>query len=482
MAPRRTAPALLLTGALLLAGCGGGTDRAGDGAGGGSGPGPTVPPSGRPADPADPLDREALKDFNGDGYDDYATVLPSRSKDGEHTRSTLVVIYGSRGGLRPETAVRTSAGGDGDSVLALIRADLDGDGFTDLVGERGNSMKRQEAFALYGGPRGLSKAQVLGVPEQFTPKAAGDFDGDGHTDLLDGGSGGDGDPNALPGHEQGRLLLGPLDRSGRSARQVTLDLGQHGYASPSGFLTGDFDGDRRSDVILTYSFDAEEDESAPDDLTSVAYYRGGPDGLVPGPPVAPSLAEAMGDIDDGPRGGTVGDVDKDGIDDVVAMGESPARAGRLTVIHGARSGLGRGRAAQVITGTGSQWGLGTSVGDIDGDRTPDLLTGRPGFRLVDTDRLVVLPGGPGGHRATNARTLSGDDPGLPGRPARFDLEQPTLLDVNGDRRQDAVLFSSYWNKGKGAILVFPGTRDGLDAGHAQHIRTGDVGVRFKSGG
>ncbi|MFM9373778.1 FG-GAP repeat domain-containing protein, partial [Streptomyces sp. Da 82-17] len=442
-------------------------------------PRPTVPPAGRPDASPDPLDRAALKDFNGDGYDDLAQVVLSRSKDDARMRTTLVVVYGSPSGLRPETAVRAAGRGEGNAVTALIRADLDNDGFTDLVGHRGPGGGRGEAFAMYGGPRGLSEPQVLDVPDRFTPRAAGDFDGDGSTDLLDGGLGGAGESDSPSVPVPGRLLLGPLDRSGRAARQLPLDLGQHGYTSPSGLLTGDFDGDRRSDLILTYDFDAEEDESAPEDLESVAYYRGGPDGLVRGPALEPRLDEAMADVDDGLRGGTVGDVDGDGLDDLVAMGESPAREGRLTVFHGARSGLGGGAPAQVLTGRGMYWGLGTSVGDVTGDGDADLVTGRPGFRLTDVDRLFLLPHRAAGFRVSDAQTVSGDAPGLPGRPARFDFEGAELLDVNGDRRQDAVVFSTYWNKGRGAILVLPGTPAGLDPEHAQHIRPEEVGVPLR---
>ncbi|MDI3407862.1 FG-GAP repeat domain-containing protein [Streptomyces cavernicola] len=466
-----------LIGALLLTGCGTGADSDGS-----AKPRPTVPPAGKPDASPDPLDHEALGDFNGDGHDDYAEVLVARSKDGERHRGTLVVVYGSPSGLRPETAVRASAGDSADEITALVRADLDNDGYTDLVARRGNHPDPGEVFAIFGGARGLSKPQLLDVPEEFAPRAAGDFDGDGTTDLLSGGRGGTGDPGALPGRVEGRLLLGPIDRTGRAARQVPLDVGQHGYASPSGFITGDFDGDRRSDVIMTYAYDAEEDESAPRDLTPVAYYRGSPDGLVPGPEVTPPLAEAMADIDDGPRGGTAGDVDGDGVDDLVAVGESPSRTGRLTVIHGAKAGLGRGRPAQVITGKGTNWGLGAAVGDVDGDGAPDLLTAKPGFSLMDTDQLILLPGGPegpGGPRLSDAQVVPGDAPGLPGRPAPQDLSGARLLDVDGDRRQDAVVFSPYWNKGRGAILVLPGARTGLDTEHAQQIRPEEVGVPLR---
>lgn len=49
-------------------------------------------------------------DFNGDGYDDYTTVVNSASQDKKRFTSTLVVVYGSRDGLRTDWSDRFPAG------------------------------------------------------------------------------------------------------------------------------------------------------------------------------------------------------------------------------------------------------------------------------------------------------------------------------------------------------------------------------------
>ncbi|MGW6405098.1 FG-GAP repeat domain-containing protein [Streptomyces sp. NPDC055134] len=438
---------------------------------------PALPPVGKPGNVKD------HKDFNGDGFDDYVTVLSPHSKDRKRTLPTLVVTYGSRKGLRPETAERVTAGPGGNGFTRVLRGDLDGDSFTDLISAREPNSKEPgafEPFAMYGGKRGLGKPVSLVLEGNFTPLAVGDFNGDGSADLLDGGRGGSGDPNALPGLERGRLLLGPIDRSGKPSRQIKLDLGQHGYSSPQSAAVGDFDADGRTDVIFTYHFDAEEDESAPENLRSAAYYRGSTEGLVDGGPTTPDLGEALG-TQDGPRAAAVDDVNGDGIDDVLASGSGAAlNTGKITVLYGARSGLGKAKPALELTDNGTYWGVGPQAGDVNGDKVPDLVTHRPGFSLNDTDRILLLPGGPQGPQQDQAQVLSGDDPSIRNKiPRAADFGVLDLLDVNGDGLQDLITYSEFAYERRGAFLVLPGSRSGIDTSLAQRFTPEDLGVQLK---
>ncbi|WP_327354670.1 FG-GAP repeat domain-containing protein [Streptomyces sp. NBC_01304] len=468
--PRRHLTAALSCTALLLTGCGSG--------GGGDDDAklpPAPPASGKPADEPDPAD------FNGDGYDDYMSLLEPHSKDKEKGTSTLVVVYGSAKGLRPETVTRISAGSTNYAWFGdLSRTDLDGDGFTDLVGTRGAD-QTGTPFVAYGGARGLGKPAALpGLPKGFLPLAAGDFDGDGSTDLIDGGRGGSGDPDELPGHRGGRLLSGPIERSGKFAREAELDLGQHGYASPQTATTGDFDADGRTDVIFTYSYDAEEDESAPDDLRSVAHYRGSPEGLVDGGTTTPDLEALLG-TQDGPRTPHTGDMDGDGIDDLLASGSGAhLNTSRITVVYGAKSGLGKGKAAKELAEKGTYWGVGPRAGDVNGDKVPDLVTGREGFHLIDTDRIILIPGGSQGPDRNREQEIYGDDPGIESKiPLKSEFGVSDLLDVNGDGKQDVIAYSEYDYKGRGAFLVLPGSADGLDVKHAHRFTPEDLGVQLR---
>ncbi|MFF3642781.1 FG-GAP and VCBS repeat-containing protein [Streptomyces sp. NPDC002564] len=480
---------------VLLAGCGASDDgadkRSGDGLLKGS------PAVGKASGHPD------TGDFNGDGYDDYARVLDAEDK--RRVPASLVVLYGSAKGLLTGSPARLTAR-DGDTFFTRPhRADLDGDGFTDLVAARGASDDRQ-TFVMFGGPRGLSAPRALAVAPATRVLAAGDFDGDGSADLLDGGRGGSGDTSATSGPDPAAVLHGPFTRAGRPARTSPVDLGQHGYISPYEALVGDVDGDRRTDALLLYSFDAEQDDSAPAGLTALAHFRGDPGrGLVPGPEVPSAVYESMAGTD-GLRGGAVADADGDGIADLVGSSQvsygrsaGGGNPGRVTVTPGARAGLGAGRPATVLQlprRRGALWGERPLVGDVDGDGRPDLVVSDPRPNAAAGGEVTLLPGGGKGPEAGRAQYLSPLTEDLPSRNDRPDtwsgFVAEDLLDVDGDGRDDVVVHADEWESGRhrterprqygaegqakthAGFLVFRGTKKGLDPDRVQYFTPGEV--------
>ncbi|MEU9955880.1 FG-GAP and VCBS repeat-containing protein [Streptomyces sp. NPDC050982] len=487
--PSRTGPAAVAVAlvASLAAGCGG--DGSPDRPGGGQ----KRPAAGKPSDNPDP------GDFNGDGHDDFATVVYSESKDKKRYAETLTVVYGSPDGLNSASAQRTPAGrktGEKGAgfVSRPLRTDLDGDGFTDLVVGRGKAGAPLGTLALFGGARGLGKATELALPDGFQPRAAADFDGDGSVDLLDGGHGGTGDPNGTGPGTDGLLLYGPFDRTGTPKRQAVLDLDQQGYATPESATTGDFDADGKAEVVFTYDFDAEEDESAPEGLHMVGYYEGGADGLVRDPALEPRISKAVGTFE-GPRTPAAGDADGDGVDDLllptqlaVAPADMPAEGGALTILYGSKSGLGSGRSESVIEGEGGEkrridFGSSPAVGDVNGDGKPDVVVNTPGYRGHD-GKVTLLPGGASGvPSADGEQAVDPLTDGLPGTPNPYKWNefgyQPPLLDVDGDGHDDAVAFGPLWEKRAGAFLVLRGTDEGFDAGKVQLLTPGELGVPLR---
>ncbi|WP_327395917.1 FG-GAP and VCBS repeat-containing protein [Streptomyces phaeochromogenes] len=485
----RTGPAAVAAAlvASLAVACGGdgSTDRPDSG--------PKRPAAGKPSDNPDP------GDFNGDGYDDFATVVYSESKDKRRYTETLTVVYGSSDGLNKASAQRTSAarkaGEKGAGfVSGPLRTDLDGDGFTDLVVARGNAGTPLGTLALFGGPRGLDKATELALPDGFQPRAAADFDGDGSVDLLDGGHGGTGDTDEIGPGSDGLLLYGPFDRTGTHKRQAVLDLDQQGYATPESATTGDFDADGKAEVVFTYDFDAEEDESAPESLYTVGYYEGGADGLVRDTTLEPRISKAVSTFE-GPRRPATGDADGDGVDDLllptqltVAPVDMPAEGGALTILYGAKSGLGSGRSESVIEGEGGakrriDFGSSPAVGDVDGDGKPDVVVNTPGYRGHD-GKVTLLPGGASGvPSADGEQTLDPLTGGLPGTPNPYKWNefgyQPPLLDVDGDGHDDAVAFGPLWEKRAGAFLVLRGSGEGFEAGKVRLLTPGELGVPLR---
>ncbi|MEU3793271.1 FG-GAP and VCBS repeat-containing protein [Streptomyces fructofermentans] len=467
--------ALAVAGGSLAAGCGAAPEKAA----------PQRPAVGKAAENPDP------GDFNGDGYDDFTTLVTGQSKDRSRSTETLVVAYGSSKGLVTSTAQRTGAGGKWAYFApGPLRTDLDGDGFTDLVVGRGRAGVPLKALAFFGGPRGLGGAEELALPEGFRPLAAADFDGDGSTDLLDGGNDGKGDSAPT----EGALLYGPFDRSGTPERRTVLDVDQHGYASPDSAATGDFDADGRAEVVFTYDFDAEEDESAPESLGVVRVHEGTPDGLVRDERQEERIERAVSTFD-GPRTPRTGDADGDGIDDLllptqlpVAPADMPGEGGALTVLYGARTGLGSGRAASLIEGENGakrriDFGSSPSVGDVDGDGRPDVVVNTPDFRRHD-GKVTLLRGGEGGvPSAEGEQTVDAETEGLPGTPNPYYWNafgfEPPLLDVDGDDHDDAVVFGPLYEKRKGAFLVLRGTDDGFDPGAVQLFTPDDLGTPLR---
>ncbi|MGO4417801.1 FG-GAP and VCBS repeat-containing protein, partial [Streptomyces sp. MCAF7] len=421
----------------------------------------------------------------------------------------LAVVYGSARGLDPDKRLVLDERSDRHQYEGpLLRADLDGDGYTDLVTvrrafEKGSATSTSETVVLRGGRSGLARPRPLTVGG-VEATAAGDFDGDGAADLLVPGR--DDEDQSGPG--KGQVLYGPFGDGGRTpARTGDFVADQHGYAAPASATTGDFDGDRHTDVVLTYSFDAEQDDNAPQDLTSVAFYRGGPRGLARHRPAEERIAARLG-TQDGPTVPRAGDADNDGIDDLLAPGEGEQgradRSGRLTVVHGSKSGLGVGRADLTVDQSSpgvpgdpqfDDWfGDLPAVGDVNADGSPDLVVSSPGEDR-DKGRITLLPGasdGKGGEYDPKRSEDEGDSgelaidldtPGVSGSRgsgasafSRFG-PQPPLLDVDGDGHADVIASTPGDANGKPqSFWVFRGVDDGLSTKDARRFTVADLGL------
>ncbi|MGW3989877.1 FG-GAP and VCBS repeat-containing protein [Streptomyces sp. NPDC004830] len=426
--------ALLGCALLLLTGCSGGSGSR-DGNAGGS----------RESRPA-PRDRDGRSesgtgDFDKDGYDDFATVEVDRASGESGGR--LVVVPGSKRGLDAARATRD----DGGYSAPLLRGDLDGDGFTDLVATRAPTRQGRktepgaayQAVVLFGGMNGLGKPVAVTAPRQFLAVAAADVDGDGALDLIDRGKGAQQkDPERIPG----RIAYGPFGRNGAPARLVEQDW----EAAGGGATSGDFDADGFDDLLFTGSPPYEEDEEpGSDPVPATAYFRGSPDGPVRADPPQ-GLDNAT---EDGVLTPLTGDVNGDGVTDLLVGGGgvgSPAAGldpGQLTLVHGAPGGPGTGRRNTVLSqetpgipgdGQGKDlFGAVSGTGDVNGDGHPDLVIDTPGEDKAG--RFTLLPGagdgsGPDPSRATafDAATYGGTS---------ISATVP-LLDVNGDRFTDVV--------------------------------------------
>ncbi|WP_447041690.1 FG-GAP repeat domain-containing protein [Streptomyces sp. DSM 118878] len=505
--PGRTLAAAVLALAVPLVGCtsdGGGDGRAAD----------------RPPAKGKPSKNPSPDDLNGDGYGDFAyTVQPKEA--GTYTgRNTLIVVPGSPDGLDPH---RTRRFENIEQYGTTPRGDLDGDGYTDLLALR-TTGEETIPVVLYGGPHGVSAPRRIALPAGFTATALslGDFDGDGRADLYapsfrftpDDRGEGDGGPvppgydpeqlrdPALPADEYpprpaatespdprapaGPVAHGPFDRRSGKPSRVT---GTPGNASADRTVIGDFNGDGRDDALLTYDFhtEDEQDDDAPVRPPSVRFHRSTPRGMVvdPAAPAGSIAADLASVSHDGLAGAYTGDVDGDGIDDVITPAANHVRSnsGGVRIRYGSREGLGEGRPDQLIGGSRHlTFGQSTTVGEINGDSHPDLLIDTPGYQH-NNGKIVLVPGGPGSRPDwTRFKEMDALAVGLPPTPNPNGwnaFNHLALLDTDNDGHEDAIILDPLMDKHRGLFIELRGGKDGFAPHRHRTFRPADTGAPLK---
>jgi|CXWL01.1.fsa_nt_gi hypothetical protein len=208
----------------------------------------------------------AAADFDRDGFADLAIGAPNRDQGAFADVGQVVLLAGTVAGLGAATlpvaltgvAEAVAAGSLAGS--ALTAADVDGDGYPDLVygspGQPGaGPAPSGRVRVLYGQAGGLTPpvaprrgnwaAEAEGVLALGTALTAGDFDADGHADVIASGDGA-----SLP-VSAGALAFRASDTHGPAAPGQALHQGfggvpgtfaggeLFGYALAAADLTGD---------------------------------------------------------------------------------------------------------------------------------------------------------------------------------------------------------------------------------------------------
>lgn len=283
------------------------------------------------------------------GLDRFATGMRLADLDGDGVPEILVAVYGSH---TPSGVISTPASiyvyrSHGTTILLdrkldapgteetyFVTGDFDNDGRQDvaMLTSEGNV----DVVAFAGEPHVIGH---VAIPEHAVPAGVGDIDRDGRMDLV---------------------LLRPYSTSGAKDGFVTVlpGLGGGAFGSPitvvdnafvSRALVGDFDGDRRADIIVETL-----------DTIEIAYSNGRTFDV---------RRSAKSDIDDLRQ---VADVDGDGHDDVLAVSEETDFA--VLYMGGRAAGPARISRFAIPLGYFATF----TLGDFDGDGSLDILSTEDG--------------------------------------------------------------------------------------------------------
>ncbi|MFI6009674.1 FG-GAP-like repeat-containing protein [Streptomyces sp. NPDC051243] len=429
-------------------------------------------------------------DFNGDGYRDVAIAAPLAKVAGKSNAGYVGVVYGTASGL--DTSKRQIISQDTSGIPGvpessdhfgerLTTGDLDGDGYTDLIvgvpGEQIGSTDDSGALTvIWGGSTGLKTATDISSPLPENRNAlgwsvaAGDFDGDGDTDLAAVNL-------AFP---ELNLFKGPFTRTGAATELVGIDTMEQTGINADKLVAGDVTGDGRSDLLVMG-----QEEITDGYRTRSVLYKGSASGLTAGSKVA------------GGYDAVIADVDKDGYGDIVTgnfMEKSTDEpngglGGAITVTYGAAGGLSTRTPVRITQDTAGvpgasekndAFGWSLAAGDTNGDGYADIAVGVANEDLsgkTDAGSVVVLRGSATGLTGSGAKSFSQDTSGVPGTAESYDYfgHSVFLTDSNKDGRAELISGARGENDGAGSVWVLRATSTGITATGAKSFSSTTLG-------
>jgi PKD repeat protein len=404
-------------------------------------------------------------DVNGDGYGDIVVGAPGISATPPITGQALVYFGSAQGlGAQPAWTASGEAAGDRFGFSVASAGDVNGDGYSDIAvgaptGSGRVAVYHGSAQGLPAEPDWAATSIEEGSQFGFSVGTAGDFDGDGYSDLLVGAPllDTDGAPDA------GHFLIYYGSPGGLSAEPAwsIYHEGAWSYLGSSVSTAGDLDGDGYADIVVATTKNSVDIDNNGDPERLRGYYLAYIYHGAPHQNPRPARQERLyiwasqHDIYDlSYPATTAGDLDDDGFADLVT-GVSASQednffqyGGWAYLYAGGPDGLvsmhdwSNGREPSIRWKVGgelheSHFGASVAgVGDIDGDGRGELGVGAPNFRnnSVPVGRAYLVTGFPNGQLEPQTLRQTQQQYG-----GRFGASVAGAGDVNGDGRDDMLV-------------------------------------------